>query len=166
MPVPVERSPRFREVLDYIHTHGPLQMPFEELVEAVGVPERSLHRHLRRMEELGLVIVDRSAMFGEGREPNRYRAIVTPKQWDERMRATLAEDERAKARERDRRRRALRSEQDAALAAEAAQAEMLRMVEELDQPDPIIVQIEETLALNILGIEDADLVDAWLGGDL
>jgi hypothetical protein len=118
------------------------------------------------MEELGLVIVDRSAMFGEGREPNRYRAIVTPSQWAERMRATLADDERAKARDRERRRRALRSEQEAALAAEAAQAEMVRMVEEIERPDPIIVQIEETLALNILGLEDADLVDAWLGGEL
>lgn len=160
----LEHSDKFLVILGWLYERSPIQIGRTALSAEVDVPERTLSRYIARMETLGLIVVHRTSTFGVGPEENRYTVLVTPRQWQQRARATLEARRRDAERERARRQRELTKEAKAAVAAEEALAEMRAMVEALDEPDPVILALEEHLRAK--DFDDEDVIDAWLGGML
>lgn len=165
----VEHTPRFYTLLAWLNEQGPagIQIKSDLLAEATGIPERSLHRHLKRMEELHLIVVDRPATLGGGREANIYRALVTAPTWRSRSQALLRTEEQKKKKAREAATKARRSQEAAVAQAAANAVEMRAILDTLDAPDPLIVELEQSVTKKMLGDpSDEDLIDAWLGGSL
>lgn len=164
----VEHTARFLDLLSWFHDQGEtVQIGTDALAEAVGIPERSLMRHLRRMEDLNLIVVSRPSSIGAGRECNIYRPLVTAATWKRRSQEALRAEQRAKDRAREAARRAHKSQAKAAQVAAQAAEELRAIVETLDAPDPIIVELEQSVVKKMLGDpSEDDLIDAWLGGSL
>lgn len=163
----VEHTARFMDLLAWFNEHGPIQIDTVTLAERTGIPERSLLRHTKRMEALALIVIERPAGFGVGREANRYRAVVTPDAWRRRSQETLRAQAKAARKEREARAKRLRSEAEVAAVNEAAATELSRILETLDAPDPVIVELERSIVAQMTGDpSEEDLVDAWLGGGL
>jgi len=165
----VEHTKRFHDLLGWLWGHGTegVAIGYEAMSEQTGIPERSLGRHLSRMEELSLIVVDRPAAIGEGRAYNHYRAIVTPDTWRTRSQQALRAERRQKDRAREAARRAHKSQAQAAKVQAEAAAELHAILETLDAPDPLIVELEASVTKKMLGDPtDDDLIDAWIGGGL
>jgi len=74
-------------VLDVLWAHGPLALGpvVDALKEATGWSRNTVHTYLTRMENKGLVSIDR------GQEPHLYAAAVTQEACARRARHTLLE---------------------------------------------------------------------------
>jgi len=141
----VEHSERFAYLLQWLADRSPIQATIEELVEQTGVPARSLHRHLRRMEDLSILVVARASEFGRGRLPNRYTVIVHPEEWQKRSAATLEEEKRRRAARAKKDAQMLRTEAAIAAANERAAGEIRAAAEMFANPDPVIIRAEESI---------------------
>lgn len=164
--LPVEHSERFAELLTWLYERSPIQVSNEELVEGTGIPARSLYRHLKRMEELSIIVVDRTSEFGHGRLFNRYTVLVDPDTWRARAAATLADRRKREREEKRRDAAALRTEAQIAAANERAAAEIRAAAEMFAYPDPVILHAEESVRRAAFGDggTDEELIDAWIGG--
>ena len=85
----IEESPRWYLILDHLAENGGLEAGYrpesqEAFADELGVNVRNLRKYLGRMEELGVIAVERileTPSFGARRLPNLYRLLITADRW-------------------------------------------------------------------------------------
>lgn len=131
-------------------------LPYVEWAVELGLPARSLHGILRRMEQMGVVAIDRGGNQGSaygGRRPNKYRLLMTWAEWERHSPAIWLE--RIRAYDRERKRREMREGRARRTAAELAEARRLEREHALNLAAE---RIERALAIADAASEMGELV--------
>lgn len=152
----VEYGARWDHIMQWFDARGgEHQATLADLSFELGIPNRSLRRILVRMADLNVLeVTARWRGFAEGREPNRYRLLVSPQEWRERGQAIV------KARERE----AQRERRNASRRARYAE-KRTPVIGDLTAPDPEVARRAKAAAAEAVApdLTDAE-IDAWLAG--